>query len=371
MISISASFVDTILDLTCKIQQIPAPTFHEEQRADYLLNQFKALGLQDAEIDSTGNVLARFPGTRNERPLVVSAHLDTVHPFDTPLIQTRTKERITGHSIGDNSLGLASLLGLVCLLKEQNAQLPGDLWLAANVCEEGLGDLRGIQAVVNRFEGLPLAYLVIEGMGLGNILHRGLGVERYRVSIETPGGHSWVNYGEPSAIHELCRLVTRLSDISLPRHPCTTLNVGVIHGGNSVNSIASHAWLELDLRSEDSETLALLVNEVSRLVRAFHKPGVTPRMERIGKRHAGALAESHPLIHLARQTLLNLGIEPHLDIASTDANYPLSRGYPAVCIGITSGNNAHSAEEFILTEPVGAGMAQLYELVVQAWDTLL
>lgn len=371
MISITPSFVDTILDLTCEIQQIPAPTFHEEQRAAYFLNQFKDLGLQDAELDPAGNVLARFPGKQNGRPLVVSAHMDTVHPFDTPLIQERKKDRISGHSIGDNSLGLASLLGLICLLKEQNAQLPGDLWLSANVCEEGLGDLRGIQAIVNRFEGLPLAYLVVEGMGLGNILHRGLGVERYRVSIETPGGHSWVNYGEPSAIHELCRLVTHLAAISLPHHPCTSLNVGIIHGGTSVNSIAAHAWLELDLRSEDSGMLARLVNEVSRLVRTFHKPGVTPRMERIGKRQAGALAESHPLIHLARQTLLDLGIEPHLDIASTDANYPLSRGYPAVCIGISNGNNAHSAEEFILTEPVGDGMAQLYELVVQAWDSLL
>ncbi len=370
---VTPDFAARVIDMACAIQAIPAPTFHETQRANYFLEQFRALGLHDVERDSTGNVLARLPGSSKAsiRPLVISAHMDTVHPLDTPLVVRRMEERVVGPGIGDNALGLAALLGLVYLLQEKQVELPGDLWLAINVGEEGLGDLRGIQAIVNRFGAGPLAYLVIEGMGLGTILNRGLGVERYRITVETPGGHSWVDYGQPSAIHELCKLVARLASLSLPHNPCTTMNVGVIQGGTSINTIAGKAMLELDLRSEDSSTLENLVREVSFHAQAFQSQNVQVRMERIGRRLAGQLLPGHPLVMLAREVLADLGIEGRLDIASTDANQPLSRGYPSICLGITHGNHAHSPEEYILTAPVTQGMAQLYLLVTRAWEKLV
>jgi tripeptide aminopeptidase len=362
------------IKLAVTIQAIPAPTFNEGQRAEFFLKTFQELGLQDVQRDPVGNVLGRLPGTgkslNDARPLVVSAHTDTVHPLGTPLHVRIFEDRIIGPGIGDNALGLAALLSLIHLLKDEQARLPGDLWLVANVCEEGLGNLRGMQAVVDRFGAQPLAYLVLEGMGLGTVLHRGLGVERYRISIETPGGHSWVNYGQPSAIHELCGLVTRLASIPLPERPCTTMNAGIIQGGTSINTIAAHAWLELDLRSEDKNTLARLVNTVKTMVQTVQRHNVQVQIERIGQREAGELPENHPLIGLARGVLSDLGIFSRLDINSTDANLPLSRGYPAICVGITHGNNAHSVDEFILKQPVAKGLEQLYLLVTRAWDTL-
>lgn len=370
MIQLSASFIEQILNLTCEIQAIPAPTFHETRRAAFFLKRFEDLGLQDVQLDQTGNVLARMPGAGQDSPLVVSAHMDTVHPLDVPLVIQRQADRIVGPGIGDNSLGLAALVGLVELLQTHEIRLSGDLWLVANVSEEGLGDLRGIQAIVDRFGSSPLAYLVVEGMGLGTILHRGLGVERYKIIVQTQGGHSWVNYGQPSAIHELCGLVTRITSLSLPQNPRATLNVGVIQGGTSVNTIASQAWLELDLRSEDRVTLARLVREVNQIVQATRRAGVMVKIERIGKRQAGQLPADHPLVSMARDVLAELGLEARLDIASTDANLPLSRGYPAICIGITPGNNAHTKEEYILIRPVAQGMLQLFMLVTRAWEKL-
>ena len=376
MIRLSSDFIENVIDEACLIQTIPAPTFNEEQRAAFFQAQFQALGLQDVQRDLVGNVLGRLAGQGRQgeepgpRPLVVSAHMDTVHPLGTPLGVRILENRVIGPGIGDNAMGLAAMLGLARYLFENKITLPGDIWLAANVGEEGLGDLRGIQAIVDRFQGEPLAYLVIEGMGLGTVLHRGLGVERYRISVETPGGHSWVDYGQPSAIHELCALVTRLEEIPVPQHPCTTMNVGVIHGGTSVNTIAAHAWLELDLRSEEKTTLANLVRQVQRQVRTAHRGSVQVKMERIGRRLAGELPPQHPLVGLASGVLRELGIEARLEIASTDANLPLSRGYPAICLGITHGNNAHTTEEYILTGPVSRGLAQLFGIVLRAWDTL-
>lgn len=368
MKTIPVSLISQVLDLACTIQAIPAPTFHEEQRADFLLHHLRGTGMQDVQRDPAGNVLARIPGKNGRRPLVVSAHMDTVHPFETPLALTSMPDRITGAGIGDNALGVAAVVGLAEMLSKRSTPLPGDLWIAINVCEEGLGNLRGIQAVVDRFGALPIAYIVIEGMGLGTVLHRGLGVERYKITARTPGGHSWVNYGEPSAIHELSRIVTRLADLSLPKHPCTSLNVGIIHGGTSINTIASHAWLELDLRSEEAGALANLVRQVRGIAMSARHEKITVTMERIGKRAAGQIPPDHPLVTLALGILADLGEATRLDIASTDSNLPLSRGYPSICVGITHGNHAHTVEEYILTEPVGIGLEQLYRLILGCWQ---
>jgi acetylornithine deacetylase/succinyl-diaminopimelate desuccinylase-like protein len=137
-------------------------------------------------------------------------------------------------------VGVASLFGLLWALREERVELPGDLWLVGNVGEEGLGDLRGMRAVVARFGDQPLAYIILEGMALGQIYHRGLAVRRYRITAQTGGGHSWVDFGKPSAVHELARLVTHLADLALPAQPRTTLNVGVIAGGR-LRTIAADA----------------------------------------------------------------------------------------------------------------------------------
>lgn len=202
---IDASLSARVLDLAVTIQQIPAPPFGEAQRAEFVRQRFAVEGLEAVSLDALGNVFACLPGSGRSKPLVVSAHLDTVFPFDTDLKVRREADRIFGPGIGDNSLGVAGLFGLLWALRQERGDqpgLPGDLWLVANVGEEGLGDLRGIRAVVERFKDEPLAYLILEGMAFGQVYHRALGVQRYRITVRTEGGHSWVDYGRHSAIHE-------------------------------------------------------------------------------------------------------------------------------------------------------------------------
>lgn len=395
-----------LIDLAIAIQQIPAPTFHEAERAEFVRLRFADEGLADVEMDSTGNVYACLKSSRGSSPivqcpLVVSAHLDTVFPPSVDLHFEREPERILAPGIGDNSLGVAGLFGLVWALRERSLTLPGDLWLVANVCEEGLGDLRGIRAVVDHFgrcleppgrarrdpaasppkgersgpprprtRTTPLAYIVLEGMALGQIYHCGLGVRRYRITIRTSGGHSWLDYGKPSAIHELAALSTRIAALEPPRTPRTTLNIGIISGGSSVNTIAAEAMLELDLRSESAEMLEALAGQVKQIVRAAKKPGVEVEAEIIGQRPSGELPAEHPLVRLAQDCLRAAGVEPHLNNGSTDANLPLSRGIPSVTIGLTTGGRAHTVHEFINLPPLEKGMEQVVRLVSKVWDNL-
>ena len=361
------AFVKHLLDLTVQIQQIPAPTFAETQRAQFVRGLFEAEGLQDISVDEVDNVFACLPGEGRARPLIVSAHLDTVFPIETDLTVQRKKNRIIGPGIGDNSMGVGALIGLVQMLRARNISLPGDLWLVANVCEEGLGDLRGMRAVVDRFGAGVHAYLIIEGLSLGYIQHRALGVQRYRVTTKTTGGHSWSDYGRPSALHQLSTLVTQLTAIPLPDNPRTTMNVGRMGGGTSINAIAADAWLELDLRSESPQVLTELAQTVEQLIETANKPDVQVEAEVIGRRPAGELPVGHPLVRLAEDCLKEQGLEPRLMIGSTDANVPLSRGLPAVVLGVTNGTGAHTLGEYIYTEPVERGMQQLVQFVSRVW----
>jgi tripeptide aminopeptidase len=357
------ALVNQVLDLAVAIQQIPAPTFAEARRAEFIYQRFLAEGLSSISRDADNNVFACLPGKGNALPLVISAHLDTVFPETTDLAISRSADEIAGPGIGDNSLGLAGLFGLLWSLRPRGGSLPGDIWLVANVGEEGLGNLRGMRAVVDRFGDEVQAYLVLEGMALGHIYHRGLGVRRYRISVHTAGGHSWVDYGRPSAVHELAALITCLTDLRVPLEPRTTLNVGKISGGTSVNTIAADATLELDLRSEAIGELDRLSAQVEAAVAEACRSGVEVVAEVIGFRPPGEISSDHRLVRLAWQCLEAQGVRPHLHIGSTDANVPLSRGLPAVCIGLTTGFGAHTRSEFIQTRPLAQGLAQLVALV--------
>jgi acetylornithine deacetylase/succinyl-diaminopimelate desuccinylase-like protein len=358
---------DRLLDLAIQIQQIPAPTFDEAARGKFVLEMFSREGLSDLQTDSVGNVFARLPGRGSNSPLIVSAHLDTVFPAETDLAIRRKQNRVYGPGLGDNALGVAGLFGLLGSLHEAQVNLPGDLWLVANTGEEGLGDLRGMKAVVEKFGADPRLYLILEGMAFGHIYHKAIGVRRYKIIAHATGGHSWIDYGKPSAIHELSELITKITALRLPANPRTTLNVGRIGGGTSINTLAAEAWMELDLRSAAADALTELVRQVEKLVQAANRPGVRFEARLVGQRPAGEMSIHHPLVALAESCLLEEGMQPNLTTGSTDANIPLSRGYPALVLGLTHGSGAHTFDEYIETGPLEKGLRHLVNFVTQAW----
>lgn len=364
------SIAARVVERAVEIQQIPAPTFDEKKRGEFVHDLFLAEGLGDVSMDEVGNVYGRWTidnGRSKKEPLIVSAHLDTVFPSGTDLRVRREPGLIHAPGLGDNSLGVAALFGLLWLLRERDIQPAGDIWFVANVCEEGLGDLRGMKSVVQRFGSDVRAYLVLEGLALGHVYHRAVGVKRYRITARTTGGHSWSDFGKPSAIHELAKLVVQLTSLVLPSSPRTTMNVGKISGGTSVNVISPEASLELDLRSEGQGSLADLIAAVEELIDNANRTGVSLETEVIGQRPAGEIGWSHPLVMLAEECLREQGLTPIRTSGSTDANVPLSKGYPAVVLGVSTGGSAHTVKEYIHTEPVGKGMEQLVRFVERVW----
>jgi acetylornithine deacetylase/succinyl-diaminopimelate desuccinylase-like protein len=347
------------LEEAITIQQIAAPTFDERRRADYVYNRFKAQGLDSLEIDAVQNVYGRLAGTNSHLPaILICAHTDTVFDVGTPLDIQRQGNRVYGPGVGDNSLGVAALLTLVDVLREQ--RLPVDIWFVANSREEGLGDLGGMRAAYEKLSPCLRAALIIEGIAFGRVYHAGIAVRRLEISCRTPGGHSWLHFGRPSAIHALMKLGTQITALVPPTSPRTTYNIGVINGGRSVNSIASDASMLLDLRSEERAALAALEKEVMDLIEGNRAEEIDFSVKVVGDRPAGSIPLTHPLVQLADEVLKSIAVQPIYEAGSTDANVPLAFGLPAITVGVSYGGNAHRTDEYLETTNIPDGLWQLF-----------
>jgi tripeptide aminopeptidase len=213
------------------------------------------------------------------------------------------------------------------------------------------------------------AVVAVEGHNLGRVTHVAVGSKRLRVTVKGPGGHSWGDFGNASAISGVAEIIHELSKIPLPASPKTTLNIGTIKGGISINTIAPEAVFDVDLRSIEDFALRRLSERVERVIRA-PRPNLTVEIETIGERPAGFVSPESQIVRRAVRILDSLGIQPAGDASSTDANIPIGRGIPAICVGLTTGGNVHREDEFIETGPIAIGLAQLVELTLALAEDL-
>lgn len=357
---------DAVLQQALTVQQIPAPTFAEANRANYVADQFRALGLVDVSVDVLHNVYGRLPGTAGSEAAMIMAHTDTVFPLETDLATRQENDRYYGPGLGDNSLGVAGLLGLIQWLQAQQVVPAKDLWFVATVREEGLGDLGGVRAAYQRLQSQIRLVINLEGMAFGHVYHAGIAVRRMHITASTQGGHSWAHFGRPSAIHVILGLGARLAALDVSQKPRSTYNIGMIEGGRSINTIASDAGLWLDLRSETGEGLLDLEQQVSAQIRAAEHADVTLSAEIVGDRPAGGIAPTHPLVQIATLALERVDVKATLATGSTDGNIPLAAGCPTVTLGISRGGNAHRLDEYIEIGPIQDGMKALILTVVAA-----
>jgi acetylornithine deacetylase/succinyl-diaminopimelate desuccinylase-like protein len=354
-----ADFDETTLAHQAELTEIAAPPFGEEVRARRMAELLTEAGALDVTTDEEGNVVGRYPGEAlgTAPPLVVAAHLDTVFPAGTDVTVTRSGDLLTAPGISDDGRGLAGLLALCRALVDSGAVLSRPLLLVATVGEEGLGNLRGVRHLfspVGAGHGAA-AFISLDGAGSRGIVHRGLGSRRFRFEIEGPGGHSWSDWGRANPIHALSEGLTSLREIRLPE--ATTLSVGRIGGGKSINAVPQAAWAELEIRSERESALADLEPQVlGRLEAAIERANdgrltrsdpLTVETISLGARPAGATPADHPLVRAAVAATDALGREPVSVLSSTDANLPMSLGIPAITVGAGGeAGGAHTAEEW-------------------------
>ena len=338
------------------IAEIPAPPFQERERAEYCHKRFAELGLKETAIDVAGNVIGLRRGTGRGPKLVVSAHLDTVFPQGTDVTVTENDGVLRGAGIGDNARGLAALLSVLRMINTYAVGTAGDLMWVATVGEEELGNLRGVKALFRDHRDID-GFVAIDGLKIARLINQATGSRRYEMIFKGPGGHSFADFGRPSAIHAMGRAIATISELRPLADPKTTLTVGTVCGGTSVNSIANEARMTIDMRSNSITELLKLEAQVIAIVQAgavdenkrWNSDQIGVECNLIGDRPAGITAENSPIVAAARRTLTTTTGEPQIALAasSTDANLPMSLGIPAVTIaGGGEGGNQHSRNEW-------------------------
>lgn len=341
--------------LQIELTQIPAPTFQESARAQYMADRFRELGLQHVRLDKAGNALGERLGG-NSHLVIVTAHLDTVAPAGIPIEVKRNNGLLCAPGISDNGAGLAAMLGIIATLQKTGIATDRALLFAATVGEEGEGDLYGMRHLFSQPDVCrrTAGVFVLDGSATDHITVAGLGSRRFRVEITGPGGHSWSDFGRVNPILALTNAIAELSRIALPSEPRASLNVGMIHGGTAVNAIPQSAWMKVDIRSSGAA-------EIERLTQAFEaavRAGVEQESRRgsgsletkiatLGNRPVAELPESAEILQTMREVDRYLGIRSRLERSSTDANIPLSLGIEAIATGGGgSSGDAHTLHEW-------------------------
>jgi len=360
----AADRVAFVADLAMRICAVPAPSGLEAERARFVAQLLRDVGYA-ADVDEIGNVYAR-RGDRGGQLLMLAAHTDTVFPASTPITVSRENGRLGGPGIGDNSLGVAAMIGVLTTLDDLGMETEHDILAVATVGEEGLGNLRGVREAVRRYQDELAGVIAVEGHNVGRITHAAVGSVRWKVTVRGPGGHSWGAFGKPSAIHGLGRIIAGIGALEVPATPKTTYNVGVIDGGTSVNTIAPSASALIDMRSVDAGALRRLVDQVGQIVSSAAGDGLDVEVEVLGERPAGAIPVDHPFVRQSGDVLRALGMDPVFEASSTDANIPISLGIPAVCVGISRGSGGHTVNETIEVGPIADGLAQLVLLAAES-----
>ncbi|MGB6975022.1 MAG: M20/M25/M40 family metallo-hydrolase [Terracidiphilus sp.] len=380
----------TIMDWQAEMVAIPAPPFGEDARSAWAAERFAEIGLGQIETDAIGNVTgvlhaAELPPESSGPVVVLSAHLDTVFPAGTELAPALGEcdggLRLTSPGACDNGAGVAGMLAVARAMVHADVKPAAPVIVLANVGEEGEGDLRGVRHFYAQKEraGRIAAHIVLDGAGADSAVTQALGSRRFQVAITGPGGHSFTDAGTPNPIATMAAALTTLARTPLPAEPRTTLNLGTVHGGTSVNSIPERATATVDFRSTSAGELVRLEVALHRAVEdacidtnaRATSTGMAARgqvnfsIERIGDRPAARLEEDSVLLGSLRAVDRHLGLRTELRLGSTDANLPLSLGVPSISLGAGGeGGGAHTLAEWYCDKERELGLRRILLLTL-------
>jgi tripeptide aminopeptidase len=324
-----------------RITEIPAPPFQETARAAYMKRILASTGLR-VETDETGNVIGEWPGSSTDI-VMLTAHMDTVFPSGTDVHVKREGGRLLAPGISDNGTGLAALVALSRAFHEAKIKTSSTILFAADVGEEGEGNLRGMRALVETYKKRLKYVVALDGSATEYVTTAALASRRVEITITGPGGHSWSDFGAPNPIHAMGRGIARFVAVRVPDSPRTSFNIGEIEGGTSVNSIPSNA-VKAGIDEEMSAARDRGMAGASNLLNL--------KINVLGIRPAGELAENSPLLAALLAADNQLGNRSRRERSSTDANIPLSLGIPAISLGAGGrSGGAHTLDEWY--DPAG------------------
>ena len=358
------------LELLTQLARIPAPSRHEEQRVAFCVDWLKANGVEQVSTDEAKNVICSFGSCGEHDPLVVfMAHSDVVFP-DTEELPLRTEgDRLYCPGIGDNTVNAVHLMMAARYLAQRGLQpRQGGVLLVINSCEEGLGNLLGARRLFETF-GDRITEVYAFDCENGDVIVNSVGSLRYRVAVKTEGGHSFSSFGNRNAIVYLSSLITTLYQLKVPEKGTSTYNVGIIEGGTSVNTIAQHAEMLFEMRSDCRESLAEMDAHFRTAIEFYRTKGITVEVELVGERPCAGDVDREKHAAMAEKAAAAIrryfDVEVTLKSGSTDCNIPLSHGIPAIAGGCIMGAGTHTREEYIEISSICPSQKVAFDMILE------
>ena len=363
---VAAEMKETLLANIVMIGEVPAPTFEEAARVDFVRNRFTECGLQNCSTDEKGNGFGVLQGTSGEEEtILVVAHADTVFGADASHTVSVQPDHVTGAGLGDNTVGLAALATLPTLLERLDLRLEHDLLLMASSQSLGRGNLQGLRFFLHNNRRPLLGGVCVEGVGLGRLSYKSLGMIRSEATISVPDEYDWTRFGAASAITILNRLINRLLEIPNPAQPRTSINFGAVQGGSSFSTTATNASLRFEVRSESSERAKALWNDIENIVAELASDsGAEITLTIFAQREPGGIPFADPLVRRTRDIMQRLSIEDRAAPSMSELAALIDAGIPSITLGMAHGKRSHKIDEEISIASLFTGMAQLLGTVL-------
>jgi acetylornithine deacetylase/succinyl-diaminopimelate desuccinylase-like protein len=356
-----------------ELAAIPAPSGNEDKRVEYLVKLFEGMGV-NCLTDEAKNVTVPFGEMRDgaRDAVVFAAHTDVVFPDTAPLPVVERDGLLMAPGVGDDTANLAAIVTAIRYIKEKGLSPKRPVLFVFDSCEEGLGNLKGTRELF-KTRGAEIAEFISFDCAFDEgIITRAVGSERWRVRAKARGGHSFMDFGNSSAIEGAARLVTRLYEQTVPQkeNAHTTYNVGVISGGTSVNTIAETAELLYEYRSDDRACMDAMRESFMRILKE-EEGEVAFAAELIGERPCGGEVDAEALealISRCAAALREFVGEPIFGAGSTDSNIPLSLGIPAVTFGLYEGGGMHTRGEWLKLDSLEKGLKTAFRVILNEFE---
>lgn len=337
-------------DLLKTLGKIPAPSHHEEKRAQFISDWLKKQGGQEVSIDEAKNVILKIGNTETAPVSLIMAHTDIVFGGISSLPMREENGFLFAPGIGDDTANLVALLMAAKYVLSQNLTPAGGIIIAANACEEGLGNLKGVKQILKDCDG-KIASLVSIDCAAGEIVNNAVGSYRVKITVRAQGGHSYSDFGNGNAIVQMAKIITRLYEKTPPAGAKTTYNAGVIEGGSTINSIAGECSLLYEYRSESRECMQEMDLFLTETLDHFRKKGFIIETEVLGLRPCKGDVDEDKQAYLTQKAVRlveEITQKPaSVHAASTDANASLALGIPSVTVGAIVGGGAHTRGEWV------------------------
>lgn len=350
------------IDLIEALCKIPAPSYHEEKRAEFIKNWLENEGAKGVYIDDAKNCVFPMNCEGRDDITIFNAHTDTVFPDTEPMPFVNDGTYLHCPGVGDDTANVAKMMMVIKYILKNNLMPENPVLFVANSCEEGLGNLKGIKKIMEDYQGRVKKVFALD-LGYDFVSNKCVGSHRYEILFETEGGHSFIAFGNKNAIHAMSELITELYKCEVPQigDSQTTYNVGVAEGGISVNTIAQSAKMMYEYRSDSKECIEIMQKFFEEKINEAKKDDkVKITVNVLGIRPCGDVTDSEMLDEMTEKTVLvcekYTGKKAEIEKASTDCNIPMSLGIPAIAFGTHEAFGAHTREEKLLIESIPAGL---------------